>query len=458
MSADKQTLNFNNEEYHTKDRKAARAELRALRDAFPLKTSDSITKIQKKKDQSIKLKPVRAFCTAEEINLKYLLKYLKKKKMFIKNVAYYGECLFAQVQFSNEQSLRTSQVPEDVFHQQSEKKQDNITDRGRDGQGISERHQDDITDGQYDVGESGQYDITERGQDDVGESGQYDVTDGQDDITERDQDDVTERDQYDVTDGQSISEIHQDNKGNHDDIPEQNQDDITEVKDENTTFDVFFFEYGVTVFWGASNTLETKILRLIKVAEVNPYRSDQIEMESFSYGISKDALFCDDIIYLNSEYFFFKMVISCAIAQSVKLDYFEELTDVSIEEIKNLPEEVSNMGKTNYTRTDILKFIGRLHKLRINLNLVTNILDEPELLWNFPKYSELYESFKHCLEIKTRADILNQRCDVIHGILEILSENINTRNSERLEKMVIGLIGVSVVVGIVQIIVLLIKR
>lgn len=348
----KQTIRFPDENNMQKDKKAARAELRALRDAFLLKTSDLHSENAEdfKKNEEIELRPVTAFCTAEKINLKYLTSFLKEQKMFSKTVAYYGECLYANVRLPNLQKT----------HKISESRT-------------------------------------------------------------------------------SIS----------------NTIDNSTVLD---SFDVFFFEYGVTVFWGTTSQMETRILKMIKVAEVNPYKHDQIEVENFSYGLTEtQPLFCNDIIYLNSDYYFHKMVISCAIAQSVKLDYFEELTDDAIEKVKDLPEEVGNWGKTSFTRKGILKLVGRLHKLRIDLNLVTNILDEPELLWNFPKYSELYESFRRCLEIKTRADILNLRCDVIHGILEILSENINTRNSERLEKMIIGLIGVSVVVGIVQIIVLIFK-
>lgn len=348
----KQTIKFSEDINTQKDKKAARAELRALRDAFLLKTSDlgADTAEEHKKNEEIDLRHVTAFCTAERINLKYLTSFLKEQKMFSKTVAYYGECLYASVRLP---SIQRSQKGTKSEIKDSELTKSSILD----------------------------------------------------------------------------------------------------------SFDVFFFEYGVTVFWGTSSQMESRILKMIKVAEVNPYKHDQIEVENFSYGITKtQPLFCNDVIYLNSDYYFHKMVISCAIAQSVKLDYFEELTDDAIEEVKDLPEEVGNWGKTSYTRKGILKLVGRLHKLRIDLNLVTNILDEPELLWNFPKYSELYESFRRCLEIKTRADILNLRCDVIHGILEILSENINTRNSERLEKMIIGLISVSVVVGIVQIIVLIFKK
>jgi hypothetical protein len=78
---------------------------------------------------------------------------------------------------------------------------------------------------------------------------------------------------------------------------------------------------------------------------------------------------------------------------------------------------------------------------RIEFDRITlNILDTPEILWHYPEYSDLYESFKTYLELRNRAELLNQRCDIIQEILNLLSTNITTKNSEKLEKTIIYLI------------------
>ncbi|KAF7684420.1 Sporulation protein RMD1 [Astathelohania contejeani] len=225
--------------------------------------------------------------------------------------------------------------------------------------------------------------------------------------------------------------------------------------DQQDSHDIFYYDYGVVVFWGLEENQEGYVLKSIRSFEENKYDINKVEVESFRYGIvEENPMVINDIIYLNSEDHFNKMVISNAIAQSVKLDYFENLVENTIASVRSLPEEVENEGKVGKNRKEILKLVGKLHKLRFNLNLISNILDEPEVLWHYPNFSTLYESFKHYLEIKGRADVLNQRCDIIHGILAILSENINTRNSESLEKTIISLIFCSVVIGIIQILIL----
>lgn len=199
------------------------------------------------------------------------------------------------------------------------------------------------------------------------------------------------------------------------------------------TLDCFFYEYGVVVCWGMDETQESMIVKLVGKYEQNPYQPSEVEVESFKYGVTDNPFIINDVIYLNSENHFTKMVISIAIAQSVKLDYFENLVDNTIDAVKEFPEEVEREGKVSKSKKEILKMIGKLHRLRFNLNLGSNILDEPEFVWDYPAFSSLYETCKRYLEIKPRADLLNRRCDVINGILQILSENTNRSNDETYE-------------------------
>lgn len=216
------------------------------------------------------------------------------------------------------------------------------------------------------------------------------------------------------------------------------------------SFDVYFLHYGVVVMWGLEETDEQNILKLVSRIEHNPYDLKCVEVEKFMYGISKNSQIVNDKIFLSEENIHTKLVISIAVAQSVKLDYFEELVDCTIETVKDLPDEVVKEGKVGKTRQDILRIMGKLHKLSFNLNLVSNIIGEPEFVWEYSVFSSLYETCIRYLDIKTRADLLNKRCGIIHGILEILSENITTHNSEKLERTMTWLIAISVVFGFVQ--------
>ncbi|KAI5151557.1 hypothetical protein ENBRE01_2218 [Enteropsectra breve] len=219
----------------------------------------------------------------------------------------------------------------------------------------------------------------------------------------------------------------------------------------NSLCDVFFLHYGVVVMWGLEESDEQWILKMVSKVEENSYDLKDIQSEKFKFGISKNSKIINDIIYITEDNnFHIKMVISIAVAQSVKLDYFEDLVDNTICSVKELPDEVEKEGKVGKRRQDILKIMGRLHKLNFNLYLVSNILAEPEFVWKYDSFSPLYVTCIRYLDIKTRADLLNKRCDIIQGILEILRENITTHNSEKLEKTMTRLMWCSVLFGALQ--------
>lgn len=213
--------------------------------------------------------------------------------------------------------------------------------------------------------------------------------------------------------------------------------------------DIFIFRYGVVVFWGVTDETRDRILAQQAFFEEKSYPKEIIEREDFRYGIVKEgASIINDVIYLDNESLYNKMIISNALAQSTKLDVFEGYAERTIESIQGLPDEIVAKGFTTRKREDVIKLTGLLQKLKFNLNLSTNILDTPEILWYYPNYTSLYESFKLYLELKSRTEIVNQKCDVIHEILTLLSTHINTISGERLEKIIIFLIILEIGIGL----------
>ena len=54
------------------------------------------------------------------------------------------------------------------------------------------------------------------------------------------------------------------------------------------------------------------------------------------------------------------------------------------------------------TRRAINQKIGQLFIMRINVNLVSNVLDTPEIFWSEPALEPLYSAIRKYLEITQR--------------------------------------------------------
>ncbi|RIB04259.1 hypothetical protein C2G38_1988655 [Gigaspora rosea] len=231
-------------------------------------------------------------------------------------------------------------------------------------------------------------------------------------------------------------------------------DDVVVHSQDQPIPEIIFFDYGVVVIWGMDEVEEKSLLRELFSFEDEKLSEDDVETEEFHfhYDSSYQPRIYNDVITLKHPgNYMVKVTISHAIAQSVKMTLFEGLIEETIEATKHIPIKMAETGKVSMSRTAITKKIGQLFIMRININLVSNILDTPEIFWSEPTYEPLYEAIRGYLEISQRVDLLNQRVAVISDLLDMLKEHLTSSHGEQLEWIVIILIAFEIVIGVITI-------
>jgi Uncharacterized conserved protein len=220
--------------------------------------------------------------------------------------------------------------------------------------------------------------------------------------------------------------------------------------------DIFIFEYGVIILWGYTTKEEAAFLDDLARFESEKLSSEDIQIEEFNYYITKSyqpRIYNDFITLRDDNNYMLKLSISHALAQSVKISLFEELVDNTIEDTQDIPQQIAHTGKVEMTRDEIMKSIGELFILRININLHGSVLDSPELMWAEPHLEPIYQATRGYLEINQRVELLNQRLEVISDLLQMLKEQLGHSHEENLEFIVVVLVGVEVLVSIINIII-----
>lgn len=241
------------------------------------------------------------------------------------------------------------------------------------------------------------------------------------------------------------------------------QEDFIRIDDEGgdidvviTRTDVFLFEYGVVVLWGFTEPEEKRFLKELARFETEKLADEDVQVEEFNYYITQSyqpRIYNDFITLRDGRNYMMKLSISHAIAQSAKISLFEELVENTIEDTQDFPQEIAVTGKIDMDRSDIIKSIGELFILRININLHGSILDSPELMWAEPHLEPIYQATRGYLEINQRVNLLNNRLEVISDLLSMLKEQLGHSHGEYLEFIVIVLIAVEVVVAILNVVV-----
>ncbi|KNC97300.1 uncharacterized protein SPPG_07229 [Spizellomyces punctatus DAOM BR117] len=215
--------------------------------------------------------------------------------------------------------------------------------------------------------------------------------------------------------------------------------------------EVFIFDYGVAVFWNFSEEEETAYLKIIRRWAVGMLPPDDVQNEDFHYqydlsGPHQPRIF-NDMITLKSGSSLIKLTISHGLAQSVKLAFFENVMEETIDGTIPLPRTMAQHGEVRMTRTDIMKIVGQLFKLRMNVNLISNVLDTPELFWSEPELEGLYNAIRGYLEISQRAKLLNTRADIISDLLDMLTEHMNSNEMTYITWIIIILIVMAVIIA-----------
>lgn len=144
--------------------------------------------------------------------------------------------------------------------------------------------------------------------------------------------------------------------------------------------EVFIFDYGVVVFWNFRRAEELLMLEDFMQFAIDPFRDNpdedmQIEEIHFQYDTSqmKPRIF-NDMITLKSSNHMIKLTLSHGLSQSAVVARYEDIMDKTIEDTKHLPKEMAETGRLGKTRSEITKINGELFTLRMNVNLVSNVL------------------------------------------------------------------------------------
>ena len=246
---------------------------------------------------------------------------------------------------------------------------------------------------------------------------------------------------------------------------------LKDKNDENTSLklvsnecppSILIFEYGVVVFWGLSESLERCVMKALGKPQFQKedsfYEQGIPQEEVLHYYIdesySTTGRVYGDVIVIRVDDLSVRLPISHALAQSVKLGVYEERLSEALDTTWRFPVQLAQSGRLPSTRTskkEVNKKIGELFMLRMQLNLMSNILDTPEIFWTQVQWEGLYKAARAYLEIPQRIEVLNQRMLVISDLLDMLRQHLSTLHGEFLEWIVIILIAIEILMGVIEI-------
>ncbi|MGE3920280.1 MAG: RMD1 family protein [Gammaproteobacteria bacterium] len=227
--------------------------------------------------------------------------------------------------------------------------------------------------------------------------------------------------------------------------------DVLYVKNPISKVEIFILPIGCYVTWGVKSKDDKKLLTELKRLSIKPLNHIEIDHFTCFYGekttLYSHSRFNADIILLEDEDVQIKLGISYGLAQSVKLEAYEESVKKTIKSNETFPMELSKTGRIYLSGRNISKRIGEIFLERSSVNLNSEYLDMPEYFWQSPRLETYYVMTEKFLDLSKRVHSLNQRLDVLHGLFEVLQNQLQHRHSNLLEITVILLIFIEIVIN-----------
>lgn len=228
--------------------------------------------------------------------------------------------------------------------------------------------------------------------------------------------------------------------------------DVLYVHDKSKLKEIFFFPIGSVVFWNITSREEKKWLEALTAFQENPIEIIEKDFFTFFYSektsLTTHDRFNTDIIMLESNDPQIKLAIAFGLAQSVKLEVYEEKVQTTIRKNKSLPIQLAEHGKISLSRKAISKRMGEIYLERSSVNLSSEYLEMPEYFWRYPALEDYYIITKKFLDISQRAESLNKKLDVLHDLFNILTSQLQHRHSSLLETIIIILIAIEIIVNL----------
>jgi uncharacterized Rmd1/YagE family protein len=124
---------------------------------------------------------------------------------------------------------------------------------------------------------------------------------------------------------------------------------------------------------------------------------------------------------LKSNSHLLKLSIAHALAQSTLLGRYESSAQrvLSAPETVAIPRTLARTGALKLRRRAALRITGKLFTLRRDVNLVSNVLDVPELFWSEASLKDLYDAVREYMEIDGRVEALNEKLGVVNELVRL---------------------------------------
>ena len=213
---------------------------------------------------------------------------------------------------------------------------------------------------------------------------------------------------------------------------------------------VVLFDYGVAVLFGLSSVESTQFLTDLQGLIVNPFAEPETEEVLIRLAPINEGKVEDTVILLSQFTVPTLQLVADVLAKSVVLAEYEAESAQVFDLIEPFAMSLQDQQFNRRGAKILLKQIGNCLLIQHKIVGRVEIVDKPELLWEYPDLDHFYARIEDEYEIRERHLALERKLDLVSRTAETALDLQRQNTGLRLEWYVVILIVIEVLLSLYE--------
>jgi uncharacterized Rmd1/YagE family protein len=208
------------------------------------------------------------------------------------------------------------------------------------------------------------------------------------------------------------------------------------------------FDYGAVVLFGLSDAAVADCLAELAPHVRAPFDQPKTEAALIQITPTNTGKVQDGVILMAVLDLPRLQLVAEVMAKSVVLDHYEVGAAAVFDRIEPYAEGLQHQQQDRYQAKQLLRQIGQTLLIQHKIVGRVEIVDKPELLWEYPDLDAFYLRLEDEYEIRERHLALERKLDLVSRTAETVLELQRQETGLRLEFYVVMLIVVEVLISL----------
>ncbi|MFP4133773.1 MAG: RMD1 family protein [Halothece sp.] len=210
------------------------------------------------------------------------------------------------------------------------------------------------------------------------------------------------------------------------------------------------FHYGVVVLFGLSQEEEEAFLKQLSAYVSEAFTNPETEKVEIKLNPEKSERVKNGVLWLKQYSVEHLQIVADVLAKTVVLAHYETKLASVFDQVEPFTASLQKNQRLNRPGEELLHELGSTFLFQYKMVARVEIIDKPELLWEFPELENLYLRLEDEYEIRERHMALERKLDLIYRTSQSVLELMQHRTSLRAEWYIVILIIIEIVLSLYE--------